>query len=75
MGLVGAVVSEIPPTLQPQRSTVCLPARFFSILSSSRSILLKLQLFQKGGYRNGRRSKRLSSGAAEVEAVSVHVHG
>jgi len=37
-------------------------ASFFSILPNSISILLKLQLFQKEGYRNGRKSKRLSSG-------------
>ncbi len=44
-------------------------ARFFSILSSSMSMRLKLQLFQKGGYRNGRRSKRLSSGAVTLLSV------
>jgi hypothetical protein len=40
----------------------CLLARRFSILASSISILLKLQLFQKEGYKNGRKSNRLSSG-------------
>jgi hypothetical protein len=50
-------------------------ARFFSIFSSSMSIRLKLQLFQKGGYRNGRRSKRLSSGANHTHQFALtHTH-
>jgi hypothetical protein len=40
----------------------------FAIFSSSQSIFLKLQEFQKGGYRNGRRSNLLSSGAVKKSA-------